>query len=92
MGSPGNGRAGGLGRGIDGWTVGGGADGWGTVSPDDRYEEVEIHAKGATTTTGGRALALLVGPGYLLLDLLSPSTAWPAARRAVGTRNGEQDT
>ena len=29
---------------------------------------------------------------YLLAELASPRAAWPAARRAVGTRNGEQDT
>ena len=30
--------------------------------------------------------------GYLEAAVASPRAAWPAARRAVGTRNGEQDT
>jgi hypothetical protein len=30
--------------------------------------------------------------GYLEAVVASPRAAWPAARRAVGTRNGEQDT
>ncbi len=29
---------------------------------------------------------------HAVLDAFSPSAAWAAASRAIGTRNGEQDT
>ncbi len=37
-------------------------------------------------------LALFFVPDHAVLDAFSPSAAWAAASRAIGTRNGEQDT
>ncbi len=38
------------------------------------------------------SLALLFEQDHAVLDAFSPSAAWAAASRAIGTRNGEQDT
>ncbi len=37
-------------------------------------------------------LALLFEQDHAVLTAFSPSAAWAAASRAIGTRNGEQDT
>lgn len=35
---------------------------------------------------------MMQGDAYLVLATPEPTTAWAAARRAMGTRNGEHDT
>lgn len=40
----------------------------------------------------GRILSWQIGPDQAWLAALRPSAAWAAARRAIGTRKGEQDT
>jgi hypothetical protein len=46
----------------------------------------------ALTPLGGMRGAWAPRSGYLLAEVASPMADWPAARRAVGTRNGEHET
>jgi hypothetical protein len=66
-----------------------------TPSGGSRQTFVMFRAKSrlaSSTTRDGDEIEQLLLEGHVDADSAEPTAAWPAARRAVSTRNGEQLT